>query len=532
MIKRITLGLAVIIFLVIVNGTYTFWSNTQVKTDVNYVVDNNLGRQTAINEIRQNVALLRMPMLVLMTTSDEADITKQTPLKDEYKTSLLSLLNELEAKLQIPADQQRMADLITKTERWIKVSENLIAQNQNTNAKAEFSRADGSQAFNDVDTALEAMFADYSRRMDQRVEAMTSLLGTVQRTSTIATILVTLASFFVGFILIRTMRKSFSEYMSRMNGAAEQTATASGQVSESSQQLAEGSSKQAGSVEEISASLEEMSSMTRQNKENAERVAEYSVKNSNMVDEAFESMNELKSAMSRINESSEETQKIIKTIDEIAFQTNLLALNAAVEAARAGEAGAGFAVVADEVRNLALRATEAAKQTAVLIEGSVTEITNGTSHAERTHEAFSNVAEATREISRLTDEVVSGSREQTQGITQLNEAMSEIDHVVQDNAATAEESAAASEELSAQAEEVKVIVYELTKFIGIDSASQNLNTESAHMPAPQVSKIRASKPHYSTPVKKTVQVHKSSPKQAFPLDEHEENEHEMNFSDF
>ena len=82
-------------------------------------------------------------------------------------------------------------------------------------------------------------------------------------------------------------------------------------------------------------------------------------------------------AIQEIQKSSDETAKIIKVIDEIAFQTNLLALNAAVEAARAGEAGKGFAVVAEEVRNLAMRSAEAAKNTANMIEESVKNAKNG-----------------------------------------------------------------------------------------------------------------------------------------------------------
>ena len=111
--------------------------------------------------------------------------------------------------------------------------------------------------------------------------------------------------------------------------------------------------------------------MTKQNAGNTQEADNLMTETKNVVDRASRSMAELTSSMSEISNASQETSKIIKTIDEIAFQTNLLALNAAVEAARAGEAGAGFAVVADEVRNLAMRAADAARNTAGLIERTV-----------------------------------------------------------------------------------------------------------------------------------------------------------------
>ena len=138
----------------------------------------------------------------------------------------------------------------------------------------------------------------------------------------------------------------------------------------------------------MSSSVEEMTSMTRQNAENANQADRLTQDVKKTVTQVNEEMDKLNGAMKDISVSSEETGKIIKNIDEIAFQTNLLALNAAVEAARAGEAGAGFAVVADEVRNLAMRAASAAKDTSGLIEATVSKINDGANYVNQTNEKF------------------------------------------------------------------------------------------------------------------------------------------------
>jgi methyl-accepting chemotaxis protein len=150
-------------------------------------------------------------------------------------------------------------------------------------------------------------------------------------------------------------------------------------------------------------------------------------------------MNHLTTSMQDISKASEETQKIIKNIDEIAFQTNLLALNAAVEAARAGEAGAGFAVVASEVRNLAMRAANAARSTADLIEGSVKRIKTGSEMVKQTSEGFGSVANKASKVGELLAEIAAASKEQAQGIDQVNQAVAQMNELTQKNAAQAEE---------------------------------------------------------------------------------------------
>ena len=176
-------------------------------------------------------------------------------------------------------------------------------------------------------------------------------------------------------------------------------------------------------------------------------------------------MEDLIKAMDETSKASEETQKIVKTIDEIAFQTNLLALNAAVEAARAGEAGAGFAVVSEEVRNLAIRAAEAAKNTAMLIESTVSRVQHGSGLVKKTGEALLQVSGTTSRVDGLLAEIAAASNEQAQGIDQVNKAVAEMDGIVQRNASQAEESASASVELSTQAEETRQYVGELVVLV-------------------------------------------------------------------
>jgi methyl-accepting chemotaxis protein len=276
----------------------------------------------------------------------------------------------------------------------------------------------------------------------------------------------TLLALALGIFLSFSISRPINRIIEGMADGADQVAAAASQVSSASQSLAEGASEQAAGLEETSASIEEMTSMTRQNADNASQANILMTETSKVVDGTNRSMTELTQSMREISAASEETAKIIKTIDEIAFQTNLLALNAAVEAARAGEAGAGFAVVADEVRNLAMRAAEAAKSTSKLIEGTVKKIKNGSDTVAKANEAFANVAGGAKRVGKLVDEITAASQEQAQGIEQINNAVSEMDKVVQQNAASAEESASASEQMNAQAQLMKEFVNQLIVLVG------------------------------------------------------------------
>jgi methyl-accepting chemotaxis protein len=290
------------------------------------------------------------------------------------------------------------------------------------------------------------------------IESMKWYLGVVASIGILAIILTAL-------IATRALAKPINNVIQRLRESADQIASGSLQVSSSSQSLAESASSQAASLEETSSSLEEMASMTKQNADHAGEADALSTETMTRTETCASKMQEMNAAIGQVHEASQETQRIVKTIDAIAFQTNLLALNAAVEAARAGEAGAGFAVVAEEVRNLAMRSAEAARNTSSQIEGINKRISQAMDMVLHSMEEFSNVTENTTKVSQLVSDISSASSQQAQGIDQVNQAVGGMDQLTQQMAANAQQSASAAEEMSAMAAQLKNMVYELISFV-------------------------------------------------------------------
>lgn len=281
---------------------------------------------------------------------------------------------------------------------------------------------------------------------------------------------------------VNTALFNLDESMQRVAISADKVTSASSQINGGSQSLAEGASQQASSLQEISSNLQEMSSMIKKNADNAKEAMEISNIASSKTDEGVTSMHRLSEAIQKIKNSSDETAKIVKTIDDIAFQTNLLALNAAVEAARAGDAGKGFAVVAEEVRNLAMRSAQAAKDTSSMIDDS---INNANSGVELNQEVLKNLEEINKQInivSSVVSEIAYASGQQSMGIDQVNMNVEHMNQITQSTAASAEQSASTAQEMSQQANEMHRMVasFKLSEQTSSMSVNMKGNISSSH----------------------------------------------------
>lgn len=266
--------------------------------------------------------------------------------------------------------------------------------------------------------------------------------------------------------LVRRVCRVLKNAVSELGKGAEQVAGAASQILGSSQSLAQGAVEQASSIEETSAASREINSRARESFENSELAARLVVQSREKLSNTSRALDRLVEAMNEIEGSSGKVSRIIKVIDEIAFQTNILALNAAVEAARAGDSGLGFAVVADEVRNLAQRCSNAAKDTAALIEDSISKSQDGKSRVEEVTSAIRSATDDSGKVATMVAEVNRGSQDQARGIEEISTALSQMDQVTQAFAANTEESAATAEALNSQAIAVNAVVFRLQNLLG------------------------------------------------------------------
>jgi methyl-accepting chemotaxis protein len=241
---------------------------------------------------------------------------------------------------------------------------------------------------------------------------------------------------------INVLVENLDQALQQVAQGTRQVSSASLQISSGSQSLAQGANEQASSLEEVSSSLEQMASMTKQNANNSINAKNLATSANSNAEQGKQAMTRMTISINKIKESSDQTARIVKTIDEIAMQTNLLALNAAAE----------------EVRNLAQRSAEAAKNTANMIEESVRNAVDGVTIASEVARSFDEITDSNAKVNNLITEIAAASQEQSQGIEQINIAVTQMDKVTQQNAANSEESASAAEELSSQSEELQQMV--------------------------------------------------------------------------
>ena len=412
-----------------------------------------------INEWAKNLYKLRASTFKYQGMGHETDLSNAASFKSNMDTLIEEVVEYAQSEQELEnleLAKQAVVEYQTALDEWVSVDKGikneLLPMLKNTGEKAI---AAAKELSNNV-AAMTIEQADQSK----------SLASFSKKIVIISLFVGSIIGMILAVLITRSIVKPISRIISDLTAGSDQVASASHQVSDASNSLAEATTEQAAGLEETNSSLEEMASQIKHNASSSIEASQLAGETSEAASFGAEAMKKMDTAIQDIQKSSEETSKIIKTIDEIAFQTNLLALNAAVEAARAGEAGKGFAVVAEEVRNLAMRSAEAAKNTTAMIEQSVKNSNSGVAISTEVGDALSRISEAVTKTTSIVSEITTACQEQSEKIDHISQSMDNIDRITQSNAANAEESASAAQELNCQSDHMKDVVHGLTRMVG------------------------------------------------------------------
>jgi len=533
--KKLAMVTGGLIAVVLLMGVVAVQSLGSLNQTTVKIITDPLPGLTKITSVRAAVLEMRGDAWRHISSSDAAEMADLDQQITQLKAKADADLQDYQKTIFTPEGRAQFDKIVVSWQRYTEMLDGVLAisrvGSRNAEARAKYVN-DGSPVFKAVRDDLAAAVELRTEQSNQLGAQSQQTYGSVRWMMLVLLFASILGGAGAAFAIIRSINTALRSAVNELSEGANQVASAASQVASSSQGLAQGSSEQAASLEETSASSEEINSMAQKNTTNSQEAAALVSQSQQKFAETGQSLDQMVAAMSEISAQSEKISKIIKVIDEIAFQTNILALNAAVEAARAGEAGMGFAVVADEVRNLAQRCAQAAKDTAALIEESITKSQDGKAKVDTVAAAIHAVTEQAAQVKTLVDEVNMGSQEQARGLDQISKAIVQMEQVTQKVAANAEESASAAEELNAQSESLKQVVTRLTSMVGgsgshDDPAHRRTPESPAKKPAVQtrhesessLSNLRkAVSPRAKAQVSVPVGVAHSA-KQEFPLDE-------------
>jgi methyl-accepting chemotaxis protein len=495
--KKLFLSIGAALTAGLVIGILMFVSLSRVDAGMDRVVNNNAKGKALANQIDNNLTeliSLERGMVLKGIIKDQASLDKY---HEDYRSELTKLnanVTQFAPLVKSPEGQAFVTSLTTNSSRLSDFNDQIYQKINNHDMEAALAFLAGQ--FVPVANELQAHSITVANLQDELMAkevANVKSIETQSFTVTIVMLLVCLAVGVIVVVIVRGINGSLLATATSLSDGAAQIAAAASQVSSSSQSLAQGATEAAAAIEETSASTEEINSMARRSTDSSRATAALVSDSQQRVELANQNLEDMVVAMNDLTESSGKISKIIRVIDEIAFQTNILALNAAVEAARAGEAGMGFAVVAEEVRNLAQRSAQAAKDTASLIEESISKTSSSKDKVDQVAVTMRAITEESGRIKVLIDGVSQGSEEQSRGIEQIGRAITQIEKTTQNAAANSEESAAAAEELSAQSETLREIIAQLRRMVTADASSQPNATRTA-TGAPRTQKSQRSTP--------------------------------------